>query len=182
MSLVLEHQGQSVRAVSLCHSLNHFSVISTEHMSNRAITHWLLMEHKTEVDLPFTVGSTTASLWLKCYYWQHRETHTERHKHACKQVLENHIFSMNYKCTPSFFLPSNQWQNGLILPVEGKKKRLFPRRWTMDCYAGGKIAVIEMVMSSLYLITFGFEMHSPGWQFELQGFPISLLSVFVGCL
>lgn len=61
VSLVLEHQGQSVRAVSLCHSLSHFSVIWTEHMSTRAITHRLLMEHKTEVDLPFRARSATAS-------------------------------------------------------------------------------------------------------------------------
>lgn len=39
MSLVLEHQGQSVRAVSLRHSLSYVSVICTEHMSTRAITH-----------------------------------------------------------------------------------------------------------------------------------------------
>lgn len=58
------------------------------------------MEHKTEVDLPFTVGST-ASLTRMLFLAAQR--HRERHKHACKQVVENHTFSMNYKCTPYFF-------------------------------------------------------------------------------
>lgn len=157
MSLALEHQGQSVRAVSLCHSLSHFSVICAEHMSTSAITHWLLMEHKTEVDLPFTAGSTTASLTQTLFLADtHRETERDTKTHQ-KQVLQNHTFPMNYKCSPDLFCFFQindkaplfyQWR-------KKKKKRLFPQRWTTDCFAGGKIAVIEMVMSSLYLITFG---------------------------
>lgn len=139
MSLVLEHQGQSVRAVSLCHSLSHFSVICTEHMSTRAITHWLLMEHKTEVDLPFTVGSTAASL-----------THSLPQKQKQTTSWKSHIF---YELEMYFiFFFTKLWQS--ILFNGKKKRRLFPQRRTMDCFAGGKIAVIEMVMSSLYLITF----------------------------
>lgn len=112
------------------------------------------MEHKTEVDLPFTVGSTATSspIFLA-------DTERDTHKYARKQVLGNRTFSMNSKRTLYFyffiFFGSNQQQSApYFTGEEEEKKRLFPWRWTTDCFAGGKIAVIEMVMSSLYLITF----------------------------
>lgn len=53
---------------------------------------------------------------------------------------------------------------------------LFPWRWTTDHFAGGKIAVIEMVMHSLYLIKAGFEMLSLGGNLSYRTF------LFPSCL
>lgn len=59
---------------------------------------------------------------------------------------------MNYKCT---FSPLFLFKSITKHPYyAGGEKRLFPWRWTMAHFARGKIAIIEMVMPFLYLITF----------------------------
>lgn len=51
---VLEHQCQSVRVVCQTFLLSQFPVISCEHMSTSTITHWLIVEERTE-DLPLSL-------------------------------------------------------------------------------------------------------------------------------
>lgn len=77
------------------------------------------MEHKTEVDLPFTVGSTATSspIFLA-------DTERDTHKYARKQVLGNRTFSMNSKRTLYFFfLGQINNKAPLILPVKKRKKK-----------------------------------------------------------
>lgn len=62
MSAVQRHRGQSVRAVTASAT----SVIAAKHMSTRAATHRLLMEHKTEVDLLSTAGRCAALAGPHC--------------------------------------------------------------------------------------------------------------------
>lgn len=135
-------------------------------MSSRAITHWLLMEHKTEVDLPFTVGSTAG--FLTRLQFLAAQPHRKRDKHACKQVLENHTFSMNYKCTLEFFF-SNIWQSVLISLVEGKKDYFHrDRRWTMLCWRQNSFNRNGNVLPLSDHVQ--FEMHSLGGNLSCSAF------------
>lgn len=120
------------------------------------------MEHKTEVDLPFTVGSTATSspIFLA-------DTERDTHKYSRKQVLGNRTFSMNSKRTLYFFylfifLGQINNKAPLILPVKKKKKKIISVEmddgllcWRENsCNRNGNVLPLSDHVQ--------FEMHSPG--------------------
>lgn len=140
-------------------------------MSTRAITHWLLMEHKTEVDLPFTAGFTTTSSAVFLASTQ-RPSHTNIHTN--KKVLGNGTFSMNYKFT--FFFKSITKRPYF---TTGKKKKIISVE--MDggllCWRENSSNRNGNVPPSIWSGSV-WDVFSR-WQFELEDFPIFFLSVFV---